>query len=87
MILQEDGQNLASVVFKVFPDSQIFKIDSIVDPNCQRIETFTSDSGGDKYVLQNWGTLTINIKDKIYSLRLEYNSGMVLVNDFRKVKK
>ncbi|MCK5916954.1 MAG: hypothetical protein KAG34_00920 [Cocleimonas sp.] len=87
LILEENKKTVASLIFSVFTNNQIFKIDSIVDHNCKKIETFSSDSGGgNKYVLQNWGELTIRTNNKKYSIRLEYISGRVSVNHFYEVK-
>ncbi len=60
--------------FTLFPESEIFKIISLVDANCQEIETFSSDSGGDRRVLGGDGSLRIQLEDREYILQLIYDS-------------
>ncbi len=58
-----------------FPTSEIFKIESIVDEQCERIEEYSNTSrGGDKHVLQNYDSLRIGLGGAYYDLRLGGNT-------------
>lgn len=71
----EFNRPLGAMKFNLFPESEIFKIISLVDADCQEIETFSSVSGGDKRVLSRDGGLRIQFGGREYILQLIYDSG------------
>ena len=45
-----------------FPANTLFKIESIVDAHCERIEDYSNvHRGGDKSAVQNWDTLRMRL--------------------------
>lgn len=76
--LEEDKKLVGLVRFQFYSNGPIFKIDSIVDSQCQRIEDFINATrGGDKHVMQNYDNLEIQIGNARYDLDLEYGSGRI----------
>ena len=71
--IRENSNLLATVVLNIFSENKMLKIDSITDSNCNKISNFFNDSvGGNKYILNNWETLGININENKYFVRLGY---------------
>ncbi|MEX0623680.1 MAG: hypothetical protein WD251_07220, partial [Saccharospirillum sp.] len=83
LLFNENRNRLGAMVFNVFPTDDLFRIDTIIDANCQPIEQFSNASrGGDKNILQNWDTLQMTLNNSSYTLRLGYSEGEVEVNAF-----
>ncbi len=54
-----------------FPANTLFKIESIVDARCARVEGHANVSrGGDPNVLQNWDTVRFQLDGDSYDLRI-----------------
>lgn len=83
LLLNENREAIGAMIFSVFPDNNLFKIDTIIDASCQPVEQYENASrGGDKRNMQNWDTLQMTINAQSYSLRLGYSEGEVVVNAF-----
>ena len=83
--LEEDKKLVGAIRFRFHSNGPIFKIDSIVDSQCQRIEDFVNATrDGDKHVMQNYDNLEIQIGNARYDLDLEYGSGRI-VADFARI--
>lgn len=70
----EFNRPLGAMKFILFPESNIFKVTSLVDANCQEIEAFSSTSGGDKRVLNDYDGLQMQLEGREYVLQLIYDS-------------
>lgn len=76
--LEEERSLVGAIRFKFHSNGSMFKIDSIVDSQCNRIEDFVNATrGGDKHVMQNYDNLEIQIGNARYALDLEYGSGRI----------
>jgi hypothetical protein len=83
--LEEDKKLVGAIRFQYFSNGSMFKIGSIIDSQCQRIEDFVNATrGGDKHVLQNYDNVEIQIGNARYGLDLEYGSGKIDV-DFARI--
>jgi len=86
LIMRENRQLLGAVTLNFFAGSDVFKVASIIDNKCQKIESFSNASRrSNKSTLQNWDTLEVKINGKIYHLRIGHDSSEVSVNYFREV--
>lgn len=88
LIFRENSKLIATLIMNLYPENEQFKVISIVDKNCNKIETFFNNThkDGRKYLLQNWETLNINIDKKTYLLTLGHIEGKIEVNNFTKVE-
>jgi hypothetical protein len=78
---------LGAIVFNFINSSELFKVQTIVDGECQPITSFANDSiAGSPSTLQNWNTLGITIGVGRYALRLGHSDGVIEVNYFRSVE-
>jgi hypothetical protein len=78
VVIEERRQPVGAVEFDYFGSSRIFKINRIVDGDCQPIEAFKNASrDGDRHVLQDWETVEMTIGADIYALRLGYKDGAI----------
>jgi hypothetical protein len=74
--LEKKGQPVGAVKMQFFEHSgQLFKIDRIVDSQCQAVENFESGKGEDKHTLHNWQNLTIHFRDGIFLLNMSFDVG------------
>lgn len=85
---KDNGQSIGAVKFNFIYDNEFFKIQSVVDSNCQEIEEYyNSDRPRDKNVLQNFDTLRIIFGNDTYELRLGYSDGTVEALSFSSITK
>lgn len=83
LLFTENRETIGAMTFNVFPEDDLFKVDTIIDAQCQPITQFENASrGGNKAVLQNWDTLKMSVNTQSYVLRLGYSEGNVEVNSF-----
>jgi hypothetical protein len=84
---RENNEPIGSIKFSFYPNSgEIFKIEKIVDKNCQKIEDYSNIvRGGDKNVLQNFDTVQMQFGDDKYNLRLIYSDGTIDANFVRTI--
>ena len=79
--LEENRQFVGAIKLQFYSSNAIFKIDSIVDSECQPVENFENQSrGGDKHVIQNYDELEIRFKNGVYALRFGYDAGRINAN-------
>jgi hypothetical protein len=77
---------LGAIVFNYINAGDLFKVQSVVDSNCQSVTSLSNYSrGGNPNTLQNWDTLSIAIADSRYALRLGHSDGIIEVNNFQDV--
>lgn len=79
--LEENRQFVGAIKLQFFSNNAMFRLDSIVDSECQPVENFENRSrGGDKHALQNYDELEIRFKKGVYALRFGYDAGRINVN-------
>ncbi len=78
--LTQNGKMIAGLSFIFFTESQLFKITSVVDSNCQAVAEYSNASrGGDPNALQNYDTLKIQLTEGSFSLNFDFSG----TNSFR----
>ena len=71
----EGGDPIGGLRFRFFPDSELFKIERVVDARCAAVEPVENvDRGGDPRALQNWDTVRLRLDDRFYDMRIGASS-------------
>lgn len=71
LMLTNNGRSIGAMRFAFFPTSEIFKIESVVDEQCETVEEYRNTSrGGDKHGLQNYDTVRLSLGGTLYDLQL-----------------
>lgn len=79
--LEENREFVGAIKLHFYSSNAMFKIDSIVDSECQPVESFENRSrGGDKHVVQNYDELEIRFKKGVYILRFGYDAARIKAN-------
>ncbi len=67
----ENGDAIGAMRIAFHPSNLLFKIESIVDGRCNRVEDYSNVTrGGDRNVLQNWDTVRFSLARSSYDLRI-----------------
>ena len=83
--LTQNGKMIAALSFLFFPDSQLSKITSIVDSNCQPISDYSNASrGGDPNSIQN-NNLQIQLAEGSFVLGFQFSGTDFIRFDFRQL--
>ena len=68
------------------PENNMFKIQSIVNAECQTIKEYKNATRGEpKDVIQNWDIIEMQFRDKKYAICLGYKAGEIMANYFRRI--
>ena len=79
--LEENRELVGVIKLQFYSLNAMFKIVSIIDFECQPVESFENRSrGGDKHVLQNYDKFEIRFKKGVYALRFGYDAGRINAN-------
>jgi len=79
--LEENKQFVGAIKLQFYSSNAMFKIDSVVDSECQPVENFENRSrGSDKHILQNFDELEVRFKKGVYALRFGYDAGRINAN-------
>jgi hypothetical protein len=71
LTLTNNGAPIGAMRLSYFPANTLFKVESIVDAKCARIDDYENISrGGDPNVLQNWDTMRMQLGGQYYDLRV-----------------
>lgn len=82
----DNGQSIGAIKFKFISSNEFFKVQTVVDSNCQEIgEYYNVGRPRDKNVLQNFDTLRIIFRNDTYELRLGYSDGTIEALSFYRV--
>jgi hypothetical protein len=82
IIFTQNNQPVGGIRFLFLSNGQLFKVDTVVDANCQKTEDYSNETrGGDKNVLQNFDSLQMRLGNTTYELRLNYDGSISA--DFR----
>ncbi len=83
IIFTDNSQLIGGIEFRLYSNDRFFKIDSVVDSNCNKIEEYSNQTrGGDRTLLQNWDSLQMQFGNAGYELELGYNGSIIA--SFRK---
>jgi hypothetical protein len=71
LVFTDAGQPAGALRFRFFPEGELFKIQSVVDPKCDRVEAFENATrpGSAKTMLQNHDALRVRFGDRSYTAR------------------
>jgi hypothetical protein len=50
----------------------MFNVETIVDANCQIIESYTSELSPNKHIVPNFSSLKVRLGDQDYSVYMQY---------------
>ena len=85
--LTQNGKMIAALSFLFFPDSQLFKITSIVDSNCQPISEYSNTSNsGDPNAIENSDNLQIQLAEGSFVLGFQFSGIDFIRFDFRQLR-
>jgi len=84
--LTQNGKMIAALSFLYFPSSDLFKITSLVDTNCQNVVEYSNTTqGGDRNALRNYyDALRIQLSEGTFVLSPEFFGGNLFQFDFTK---
>jgi len=84
--LTQNGKMIAALSFLYFPSSDLFKITSLVDTNCQDVVEYSNTTqGGDRNALRNYyDALRIQLSEGTFVLSPEFFGGNLFQFDFTK---
>jgi len=69
--LTQNGQMIGAIHFLFFGDSELFKLTSVVDANCQPIVEYSNAHGGDNSSIENSGWLNLRLDDALFTLNFQ----------------
>lgn len=79
----DSGQPIGALVFRFFSDGKIFKVVSIVDDSCNKVEESAVEGKPDeKWTLRNWGTLQVPFRGRRYDFQLGFTEGTISAASF-----
>jgi amino acid transporter len=82
----DNGKIIGGIQVKYFPDEQMFKIISIINPQCEPVKKYINASRGQPHhVIQNWDVIEMQLGKKKYAIRLGYKAGWICVNYFNRI--
>jgi len=85
--LTQNGKMIAALSFLFFPDSQLFKITSIVDSNCQPISEYSNTSNnGDPNAIENSDGLQIQLPEGAFVLDFQFSGTDYIRFGFRQLR-
>ena len=68
MTFTNGGEPIGAIRFAFFPENRLFKIASIVDARCRRVEDYDNPVRSDKNVLQDSDTVRLRLAGGFYDL-------------------
>jgi hypothetical protein len=72
--LTQNGSMIAALSFIFFPDSQLFKITSVVDANCEAVTEYENAvRGGDPNAIENSDTLKLQLAGNLFSINFQFS--------------
>ncbi len=79
----ENAEPIGGIRFRFFPSSQIFKVETVVNTDCQVIQDYSNTiAGRDKNALGNFDALELHLANRDYAFRLGYSGYIEL--DFQR---
>ncbi len=76
-LLTHNRQVVAGLIVNFFLENTLFKITSVVDPQCSLITSYENASGEDQNTLQNWQELELRLSDLLYVLDFDFSDGKI----------
>ena len=69
--LTKNGQMISAFHFLFFADSELFKLTSVVDANCEPVTDYSNALGGDPNSIQNSGWLNLQLNEGLFTLNFQ----------------
>lgn len=69
--LTQNGQMIGAFHFLFFADSELFKLTSVVDANCEFVTEYSNALGGDPNSIQNSGWLNLQLHEGMFTLNFQ----------------
>lgn len=69
--LTQNGQMISAMHFLFFADSELFKLTSVVDANCEPVADYSNALGGDRSSIQNSGWLNLQLNEGLFTLNFQ----------------
>jgi len=83
----QNGKMIAALSFLFFPDSELFKITSIVDSKCQPISEYSNtSSSGDPNAVENSDNLQFRLPEGTFVLGFQFSGIDFIRFDFRQLR-
>lgn len=72
--LTQNGKMIGAISFLLFTDSNLFKIISVINSQCQSVAEYSNATrGGDRDAIQNYDTLKIQLSEGSFSLSFGFS--------------
>jgi hypothetical protein len=79
--LTRNREIVGAMIINFFPESTLFKITSVVNPECVVVTSYENATmGGDPNTLGNWNTLELRLGGLLYIIDFDYSSGEIKGN-------
>jgi len=72
--LTQNGKFIGAFSFLFFPNSELFKLTSIVDSNCQPVSEYSNNSNsGNPNAIENYGDLLFQLAEARFDMDFQFN--------------
>jgi len=84
--LTQNGKFIGAFSFLFFPNSELFKLASIVDSNCQPVSEYSNNSNsGDPSAIENYGDLLFQLAEARFDMDFQFNGTDYIWLSFRQL--
>ena len=84
--LTQNGKFIGAFSFLFFPNSELFKLASIVDSNCQPVSDYSNNSNsGDPSAIENYGDLLFQLAEARFDMDFQFNGTDYIWLSFRQL--
>jgi hypothetical protein len=80
MTFTNNARTIGAIRFALFPANALFKIESIVDARCRRIEDYENLEGGDKNAWQDSSTVRLRLGGRLYDLNANGRGSVIRIS-------
>jgi len=84
--LTQNGKFIGAFSFLYFPNSELFKLTSIVDSNCQPVSEYSNNTNsGDPNAIENYGNLLFQLAEARFDMDFQFNGTDYIWLSFRQM--
>jgi hypothetical protein len=84
--LTQNGKFIGAFSFLFFPDSELFKLTSMVDSNCQPVSEYSNNTNsGDPNAIENYGNLLFQLTEARFDMDFQFNGTDYIWLSFRQL--
>lgn len=69
--LTQNGRTIGALHFLFFAESELFKLTSVVDADCQLLADYSNVHGGDQNAIENSGWLNLPLQEGTFTLNFQ----------------